>query len=138
MNNLMQPADLLPFASKIHKQQYGQRWLRACDYLIRRDGKEVSRNEPLLHARSNRLMESWERQGMLLAFGEHHYQVGSVFDYNGVQAMVEATEIRIGAHGKYLGVTAVIRSPKGGLERLELGENMALALVWRKFNIENA
>lgn len=136
---LMQPQDLLVFASNIHERQYWDRWQRACDHTVQMDARSGVKNRSLESrvSKTYAFMGKWERERVLGAVCQEHYEVGSVFDFHGVSAMVESAGIATWVLGTELRVNAMIRSPKGGLERVEIGEDLALALVWRKFNIEN-
>lgn len=133
----MQPADFLPFTGRLlqlaeqETQAYISRVLTHEPYRgFNQAEREAKRIGLTAHLRRTRAM---------YGFVQHHYPVGAVFDYIGVPAMVETSDYSyVDPRGRQLVIGAAYKDVAGGLQHLFMPEELALALVWRKFGLEAA
>lgn len=133
---LMQPADFLPFANRTAQtleevlHSWADKTLASPVYGVLSPRERAEKRMPLV--------ERLRRDRVMYGFIKHHYPAGSVFDYHGVSAMVESSDYINEGRGRTLQVVAVIRGATHGIDRLVIQEKVALALVWRKFGLEEA
>ena len=128
----MQPADFLPFVNRnIASLQH--ELVMAADRILKNPLRGLSRQE-----REERLPKTlaflWHGRA-LIGFYAGHYPDGAVFDYHGVEAMVEGTLVIDESYTRRRVVKACVKAVGGGLERMTIPESLAMALVWRKYNL---
>lgn len=130
---MMQTADFLPFVNR-NIANLQQDLLASADSILRNPGRGLNRAE-----REERLPKTlaflWHGRA-LSGFYSAHYPDGGVFDYHGVQAMVEGTPV-IGEGYTRRRVVKACYKPHGavGLYHMTIPETIAMALVWRKYNL---
>lgn len=131
---LMQTADLLPFVR--HNIALLHADLRvSAEKILMNPARGLGRRE-----REERMPKTlaWLWRGRALSgFYSAHYPDGCLFDYHGgVQAMVEGVEVVQEGFTRERVVKACVQHPGAvGLYHMILSEPLAMALVWRKYNL---